>query len=323
VAEPSTKNCSKPLSAEPARPREGAPRIAIFTDELDWHVERLIKGFARHGARAVPVRLSACKIDTTRPQHIAIPGFHGGLPDAAVVRAIGDGSLETVTLRLGVLHALGALGVPLVNSARAIERCTDKSAASFLLAAARIPTPATFVTGSRAEALRIIRSECGRAPLVLKPLFGAQGWGLKLIRREEDLPTTKEARGVFYLQRFVPPRDVWYEDMRILVSHGEIIGAMRRRSRRWITNIRQGAKPTPCEPSARERELALRAAAALSADFAGVDIIAGADGLPMVLEVNSMPGWSGLQSVTPFQIAERLAGDIMAAIGAAARRANG
>jgi glutathione synthase/RimK-type ligase-like ATP-grasp enzyme len=111
--------------------------------------------------------------------------------------------------------------------------------------------------------------------------------------------------------------------MRILVSHGEIIGAMRRRSRRWITNIRQGAKPTPCEPSARERELALRAAAALGADFAGVDIISGADGLPMVLEVNSMPGWSGLQSVTPYQIAERIAGDIMAAIGAAARRANG
>ena len=46
-----------------------------------------------------------------------------------------------------------------------------------------------------------------------------------------------------------PPRDVWYEDMRILVSHGEVIGAMRRRSRRWITNVRQGAKPMPCEPT--------------------------------------------------------------------------
>ena len=117
------------------------------------------------------------------------------------------------------------------------------------------------MTGSRSEALRIIRSECGLAPLVLKPLFGAQGWGLKLIRREEDLPTTEEARGVFYLQRFVPPRDVWYEDMRILVSHGEIIGAMRRRSRRLDHQYPPGREATPCEPSARERELALRAAA--------------------------------------------------------------
>jgi RimK family alpha-L-glutamate ligase len=321
VPEPSTKSFSTPPSAEPARSGTGALHVAIFTDELDWHVERLRKGFARHGARATPVRLSACKIDTTRPDALAIPGFHGRLPDACVVRAIGDGSLETITLRLGVLHALGALGVPLVNSARAIERCTDKSTASFLLAQARIPTPATFVAGSRAEALRIMRSEAARGPLVVKPLFGAQGWGLKLLHREEDLPTEEEARGVFYLQRFVPPRDVWYEDMRILVSHGEAIGAMRRRSRRWITNVRQGAKPTPCEPTPRERELALRASAALGAEFAGVDIISGADGLPMVLEVNSMAGWSGLQSVTPFPIAERVAGDILTAI-AASRRAH-
>jgi glutathione synthase/RimK-type ligase-like ATP-grasp enzyme len=97
---------------------------------------------------------------------------------------------------------------------------------------------------------------------------------------------------------------------------------MRRRSRRWITNVRQGAMPHPCEPTPRERELALRASAALGADFAGVDIISGADGLPMVLEVNSMAGWSGLQSVTPFSIAERVAGDILEAI-AASRRAHG
>jgi RimK family alpha-L-glutamate ligase len=322
VAEPSTKSCSTPLSAE-ALPKGGAPRVAVFTDELDWHVERLTKAFARLGARAVPVRLSGCKIDTTRPFGLAIPGFRGSLPDLAVVRAIGDGSLETITLRLGVLHALGDCGVPLVNSARAIERCTDKSAASVLLARARVPTPATFVTSSLAEARRIVRSECARGPLVLKPLFGAQGWGLKLVRREDDLPSAEEARGVFYLQRFVPPRGAEFEDMRVLVSHGEVVAAMRRRSRRWITNVRQGARPAPCEPTPRERELALRAAAALGADFAGVDLICGADGLPMALEVNSMAGWSGLQGVTPFSIADRVAGDILASAAASRRRAHG
>lgn len=323
MAEPSTKNYSMPRSAEAlARPKASAPRVAIFTDELDWHVEQLAKAFARLGARVTPVRLAGCKIDTTRASGLAIPGFTDALPDVAVVRAIGDGSLETITLRLGVLHALGESGVPLVNSARSIERCTDKSAASFLLAQGRIPTPATFVTGSLAEARRIARNECARGPLVLKPLFGAQGWGLKLIRGEDDLPSVEEARGVFYLQRFVAPRGAEFEDMRILVSHGEIVGAMRRRSRQWITNVRQGAKPAACEPTARERELALRATAALGADFAGVDLIASADGLPMVLEVNSMAGWSGLQSVTPFSIAERVAGDILDAI-ATSRRAHG
>ncbi|MBI3275615.1 MAG: RimK family alpha-L-glutamate ligase [Methylocystis sp.] len=288
-----------------------ASRIAIFTDKLDWHVEELAGAFARLGAAPVPAPLAGCKIDTTRPHGLAIPGFGGALPDAGVVRAIGDGSLEMITLRLGVLHALEERGVRLVNSARAIERCTDKSMASFLLAEAGIATPATFVTQSLAEARRIARRDCQRGPLVLKPLFGAQGWGLKLIREASDLPAPSEIGGVFYLQRFVAPRGAHFEDMRILVSHGKVVAAMLRRHGQWITNVRQGAKPLAATPSDRQCDIALRAAAALGADFAGVDLIEGADGAPMVLEVNSMAGWSGLQSVTGFSIAETLAANVL------------
>ena len=97
------------------------PRVAVFTDKIDWHVEKFARALTRLGARPVVVRLAACKIDTTRPYGLAIPGFRKAPPDAAVVRAIGDGTLEMITMRLGVLHALGALGVPMVNEARAIE----------------------------------------------------------------------------------------------------------------------------------------------------------------------------------------------------------
>jgi tetrahydromethanopterin:alpha-L-glutamate ligase len=34
-----------------------------------------------------------------------------------------------------------------------------------------------------------------------------------------------------------------------------------------------------------------------------------------VLEVNSMPGWRGLQKVAPFSIADRLAGGLLRRIG--------
>ena len=100
--------------------------------------------------------------------------------------------------------------------------------------------------------------------------------------------------------------------MRILVSGGEIIAAMRRRSSHWITNVRQGAKPVAVEPSEREAEIALAAAAALGVDFAGVDIINDDRGAPLILEVNSMAGWSGLQRVTPFSIADRVTADALA-----------
>ncbi|MEF3366571.1 RimK family alpha-L-glutamate ligase [Methylocystis sp. 9N] len=310
-----TTDCFTPTRAPAALdlPPQGGgkkPRVAIFTDKLDWHVERTLGAFRAQGASAKAVRLSACKFDTTRDDGLAIPGFHA-LPDLAIVRAIGDGSLEAITMRLGVLHALEALRVPLINSARAIERCTDKSMASFLLAQAGIPTPATFATQTLAEARALARRECVKGPLVLKPLFGAQGWGLKLIESESDIPALLDARGVYYLQRFVGPARPPYEDMRILVSRGEIVAAMRRRSSHWITNVRQGAKPLAATPSRREADLALAAAHALGVDIAGVDLIHDEAGEALVLEVNSMPGWSGLQQVTSFSIAERLAADAL------------
>ncbi|MCC3245575.1 RimK family alpha-L-glutamate ligase [Methylocystis sp. WRRC1] len=294
------------------------PRVAVFTDKLDWHLEHTLAAFRALGATPIAVRLAACRIDTTRPFGLAIPGFHA-LPDLAIVRAIGDGSLEAITMRLGVLHALEALCVPLINSARAIERCTDKSMASFLLARAGVPSPETFATQTLAQARAIARRECAHGPLVMKPLFGAQGWGLRLIEKESDLPSLEEARGVFYLQRFVGPSRPPYEDMRILLSGGKIIGAMRRRSSHWITNVRQGAKPVAVEPTPEERDMALAAAAALGVDFAGVDLITAADGAAMALEVNSMAGWSGLQRVTPFSIAERIAADALEKLAAAKR----
>jgi tetrahydromethanopterin:alpha-L-glutamate ligase len=58
----------------------------------------------------------------------------------------------------------------------------------------------------------------------------------------------------------------------------------------------------------------LRAAAAVGATFAGVDIVYDIDGRATVLEVNSMPAWSGLQKVTSFSIAAALAGDLVAAM---------
>ena len=292
----------------PAIGERAHPRIAVFTDKLDWHVEETLKAYRALGARPLAVRLSACRIDTTRPYGLAIPGFRH-LPDLAVVRAIGDGSLEAITMRLGALHALEALKVPLINNARAIECCTDKSMASFLLRRAGLPTPDTFATQSPAQARAIARRECRRGPLVLKPLFGAQGWGLRLIETPDDLPGLEEARGVFYLQRFVGPARPPFEDMRVLVANGEVIAAMRRRSSHWVTNVRQGARPSAVEPTARERELAVAAAEAMGAAIAGVDLIADASGATKVLEVNSMAGWFGLQKVTPFCIAGRLAAE--------------
>jgi len=266
--------------------------------------------------------LHRCGIATRNGTGLHIDGFGKTLPDALVVRTMSGGTFEAVTLRLGVLHALRELGVTVWNDARAIERCVDKSMASFLLARAGIPTPATWATESYEHAYAIVEREIVEGPLVLKPLFGSQGRGLMLIRKPEDLPQAEPAAGrVFYLQRFIgAERGDGYHDFRLLVVQGHLIAAMRRHSSHWITNIKRGGRPVAVAVNDEMKSLALRAAAAVGANFVGVDIVYGPDERPTVLEVNSMPAWSGLQKVTTINIASAFADALTAEIATRASR---
>jgi RimK family alpha-L-glutamate ligase len=289
-------------------------RIAIAADGSDWHVKELVASFRRHGASATPIKLSACGFDTRRSSGLTIKGFGYGLPDGVFVRAMGAGSFEEITLRLGIMHALRECGIGVHNSAHAIERCVDKAATSFLLARNGIPTPPTWTVQSRAQAEAIVRREAVHGALVLKPLFGAQGRGLKLVRRAGDLPPHEEIAGVYYLQRFVGIDRADFSDMRLLISRGRVVAAMWRHASQWITNVKLGGRPEAYIASQEEADLAVRAAAAVGADFAGVDLIRGRGDRASVLEVNSMPGWRGLQSVTQVRIADVLARDLVAAL---------
>ncbi|MEK8029685.1 RimK family alpha-L-glutamate ligase [Ideonella sp. DXS29W] len=294
-------------------------RIAIMADEKGWHTRQLQAALRARGAVGWCVDLADCYIDTTAAWHgLVIPGFGRELPDAVVVRGIAGGSFEQVTKRLGILHALRELGVPVYNDARAIERSVDKSMTSLLLHAAGIPTPATWATESAALAQRLaIREGARRRSLVLKPLFGSQGRGLERVGHVDGAhrgvpPLDKGFGSLAYLQRFVDPVSEPGYDWRVLVVGARAITAMRRVSSHWIHNIAQGARAQPAELTPELAELAERAAHALGMDYAGVDLVPSASGAPIqVLEVNGVAAWQGLQRVTPFNIAQAIVDDLM------------
>jgi tetrahydromethanopterin:alpha-L-glutamate ligase len=296
------------------KPAARRPHVGLVVDHMDWHARALSRALTALGATSAPIRLTACGFATLSATGIAIDGFGAGPPDAILVRSMSGGSFEAVTLRLGILHAARELGVMVWNDARAIERCVDKSMTSFLLARAGIATPPTWAIESREAAAAIVVREAVDGPLVLKPLFGSQGRGLRLIRTPNDLPEPAVVNGVYYLQGFVGVERDGFRDFRLLVSRGRVIAAMARHSTHWITNVKRGARPVAVVANDEMRELAVRAAAAVGAAFAGVDVLYDTDGRPTVLEVNSMPAWSGLQKVTPFSIAAALAGDVIAAM---------
>lgn len=285
------------------------PRIFVVNDASGAQSRSVAAALERRGAATVSDCLASIAFTTENPSGLALPGFAPGeLPDAVLVRSISGGSFEAITRRLGILHALGRLGVPVWNSAQAIERCVDKSMTTFLIEQAGLPTPPTYVVEGREAAETVVRKN-GSAPLVLKPLFGAQGRGIRLIRAPEELPPAEEVDDVYYLQHFVARAGPPFYDYRIFVCAGRVLAMMARRGDGWITNINQGAAAeTVCDHLKGELEtLALAAAEAVGANFAGVDIVPDANGRLLILEVNSMPAWSGLQSVASINIADAIA----------------
>jgi tetrahydromethanopterin:alpha-L-glutamate ligase len=287
------------------------PTILVVSDQRDWHARQMEAAFTAAGARVQRIDLADCGFDTCSPSGLSLPVLGSRLPDAVHVRTLSAGSFEAITKRLGVLHALTELGVVVWNDARAIERCVDKSMTSFLLARAGVPTPPTWTMESAEAARVLVEREVASGPLVLKPLFGAQGKGLRLIRRPEDLPGPEEIAGVYYLQQFQSNGAEDFTDFRLFALRGRVIATMMRRASTWITNVKQGGQPFAVASDAKMERLAIAAAEAVGAAIAGVDVLVGADGAPKVLEVNSMPAWTGVQKVSKRNIAEAIASAMM------------
>jgi glutathione synthase/RimK-type ligase-like ATP-grasp enzyme len=103
--------------------------------------------------------------------------------------------------------------------------------------------------------------------------------------------------------------------VRALVIGGECAAAMERVSDTWKTNLAQGARPLAYRLSDEMVSTSLRAAYAVGADYCGVDLMLGEDGLVYLIEVNSMPAWEGLQSVCSADLAERLVDFLLAELG--------
>ena len=287
--------------------------IVIFTDDPGWHGKQLRLAFANLGYNSDYVSLTQCSFAIESGMNpISIPGFQRALPDAAFVRGVPGGSLEEVVLYLDFLHALKVMNIPVYNDGYAIERSVDKGMTSFLLHNAGLPTPLTWVLRNREDALSIAEIELKKGNLLIsKPLFGSQGEGIRRIEKTTDLFWLTNSHGVYYLQRFVHCSGVGFSDNRVFVINGQVVAAMRRRGKSWLNNVARGASCERIDVNLEMAELAVKAAAALAMDYAGVDIIQDKDGHYTVIEVNSIPAWKGLESVCDSSIAQVLADDLI------------
>lgn len=184
-------------------------------------------------------------------------------------------------------------GLPVFNNANAIATSDDKIATYQELARLDIPIPKTIIAPKIFVEGRFPDSLINQAiahlglPLVIKEAFGSFGEQVYLVHTKEELVETVDNVGnkPFVFQQFIETSSGI--DIRLQVVGDQVVAAMKRKSKHdFRANVTAGGTMEPYSPSQREKELAIAAAKAIGADFAGVDLLFGENG-PLVCEVNS------------------------------------
>jgi RimK family alpha-L-glutamate ligase len=231
--------------------------------------------------------------------------------DAVLVRGVPRGSLEQVIFRVDALHALQARGVTCVNGPRALERTIDKFLASALMARAGVCTPRTVACERCDDALEAFEELGG--DVIVKPLFGSMGAGMTRVDDADVAYRVFHAlaleRAVYYLQEALPHPG---RDLRAFVVGGRLLAAIERVGSGWRVNLARGARARATELSAEQERRCLEAAEVVGADYAGVDLLG-----DYVLELNTIPGWHGLQAATGADVAATLVAHVESAVSEA------
>lgn len=282
-------------------------QVIILNAGTGWHTDELCRALAEHGhtGRVLPYEGLIARLGTGRgvTRGLSIADTEILDADAVLARVIPSGSLEQMIYRVDALHWIETRGVPVMNSARAIERSVDKFYTTALLQEYGLPTPETVVCEGATEAMTAV---IAMGDVIIKPLFGSMGQGMVRVGDPDVafrvVRSLGQLRTVFYVQRAA---DHGGRDVRVFVIGGRVLAAIERRAPdgQWRTNVSLGGAARPFDLPPSWEQLALRAAAAIGADYAGVDLLPSRDGTVFVLEVNGIPGWQGLQQATDIDVA--------------------
>lgn len=195
----------------------------------------------------------------------------------------------------GVLCLLGwaaACGIRTLNRRECIARVHNKADMAAALASAGVPTPAAYI-GTPARLLESLGSS--DLPLIVKPVFGDNGHGLRLVASREELEYLDPAQTVL-AQRYVPNDST---DLK-LYAIGEKTWAVRKPSP--FSHSRRSWPPQPLEQQPEPELLPVTEAQArivrmcrslFGLELFGVDCIETAEG-PLVIEVNEFPNYTAV-----------------------------
>ena len=210
-------------------------------------------------------------------------------------------------------RSLEQQGIRLYNSSQTIAVCDDKRETHIVLQNEGIPMPRTIIAPMTFEGvgftsldfLSEVEARLG-FPLIIKEAFGSFGEQVYLARDHKELLSlvSRCKTGKLLFQEYIEQSHG--RDVRLQVVGDRVVAAMLRYSDRdFRANITAGGKMEAYDPSEEEADLALRAARAVGADFAGVDLLFGPQG-SLVCEVNSNAHFKNLLDCTGVNTAKEI-----------------
>ena len=215
-------------------------------------------------------------------------------------------------------------GIPVFNDPDVIEICDNKAKQYLALSNAAVPMPLTIIapkvypeftiqhTGYYEQVLQILQ-----LPLIIKEAHGSFGMKVYLIEtREQFYEKVEELKGIEYVfQQFIETSRG--RDIRVNVVGGQVVACMHRHSETdFRANITNGGTASRVELTERQKEVAIQAAQALNAEFAGVDLLFGENEEPLVCEVNGVAHIRNIFNVTGINVGDAMISYILSKIGA-------
>ncbi|MGQ0507817.1 MAG: ATP-grasp domain-containing protein [Myxococcaceae bacterium] len=206
---------------------------------------------------------------------------------------------------LAVVNHFDMMNVPVINNSIPIARSRDKLRCLQLLARFGIDIPRTVMAGDRSNVANLIK-EVGGLPAIIKLIRGTQGVGVMIASSPAEVQTILDTfwdlGQEIVLQEFIAESKG--RDVRALVVGDRVVGAMRRRAKKgeFRSNLHRGGEGKPIDLPKVYADAAVKAAQIVGLEIAGVDMLESGEG-PKVMEVNSSPGFEGLEAATKKDIA--------------------
>ena len=229
-------------------------------------------------------------------------------PDDTLImpRGLGTPGLTNSRYWTDTIKKLELEGYQMIPSTKCWDICTSKYLTDILCKEAGLRTPKTVPISYSEDTDRAVKELNTKFPIILKASTGTQtGVGVVIIESLRSLNAAVEMLSLhskylpLIIQEFI---EIDY-DVRVVVLDGRVLGTMKREvitDGDFRSNISLGAEASDIQLTEIEERDVLKAAEIVDGRLVGVDFIPAKNRekeQPYILEVNSMPGFGGIEKL--------------------------